>query len=484
MAAARDDGAKCGVGAAFRAQLSAIAILQFGEISDADEARALSFRTDINDIYSNSWGPTDDGNRKEGPKPLTAAAMEHSIRNGRGGLGSVYMWSSGNGRRSGDTCNYDGYANWRYTITVGAVDYQGIQAWYSESCSAIHFVAPSSGSGGVPAGYQFVISSDLLGSHGLEQTDCNMRFSGTSAACPLAAGIVALVLQARPDLNWIELQQVLIDSVTKNNPTDGDWAQNSAGRWFSNKYGFGLINATQAVLNAESFTQRISLNESVAIAEITPKAAFANSANGYGTTSSVPILETFSVRHAEVYVTITTTGSIGMLRLIITAPSGTATLLAEKHNDAQKRYNNWRFTSLKTWGEKSNGAWTLSVVDVMGSHPAELVSWKLVLYGGETSAASPISRPVPPPRPVLLPPEAAPALPAPINMTSGVARSVQSNRVLLFVVSALPLVLLAVWAGSSRFSGKRAPVVAVSVGVTLFVLFATVAFTMGDGIST
>jgi len=85
MAAARDDGSACGVGAAFRAGLSAVVILQYAEITDAMEARALSYQTDINHIYSNSWGPTDDGLRKEGPRALTKAAMGDSIAKGRAG---------------------------------------------------------------------------------------------------------------------------------------------------------------------------------------------------------------------------------------------------------------------------------------------------------------------------------------------------------------------------------------------------------------
>ena len=45
--------------------------------------------------------------------------MEQSIASGRGGKGTIYVWAGGNGRRSSDNCNYDGYANLRYTIAVG-----------------------------------------------------------------------------------------------------------------------------------------------------------------------------------------------------------------------------------------------------------------------------------------------------------------------------------------------------------------------------
>ena len=45
--------------------------------SDADTARALSHATNLIDIYSNSWGPNDNGLAVEGPGPLTQRALKH-----------------------------------------------------------------------------------------------------------------------------------------------------------------------------------------------------------------------------------------------------------------------------------------------------------------------------------------------------------------------------------------------------------------------
>lgn len=64
---------------------------------------------DIFSIYSNSWGPKDDGRTLEGPGPLTLKALEDGVTYGRHGLGSIYIWAAGNGAKQGDNCNYDGY---------------------------------------------------------------------------------------------------------------------------------------------------------------------------------------------------------------------------------------------------------------------------------------------------------------------------------------------------------------------------------------
>ena len=73
--------------------------------------------------------------------------MLQAVQQGRGGLGSIYVFASGNGASNGDNCNFDGYTNSIYSITVGAVDRKGQHPYYSEHCSAQLVVTYSSGSG-------------------------------------------------------------------------------------------------------------------------------------------------------------------------------------------------------------------------------------------------------------------------------------------------------------------------------------------------
>ena len=55
---------------------------------------------------------------------------------GRGGLGNIYTFASGNGGSNGDSCAADGYVNNIYTMAVGSADHTGKQAFYDEDCAA------------------------------------------------------------------------------------------------------------------------------------------------------------------------------------------------------------------------------------------------------------------------------------------------------------------------------------------------------------
>lgn len=136
----------CGVGAAYNSRIAGLRILS-KMITDADEAIAMNYDFAHNDIYSCSWGPPDDGRTMEAPGILIRRAMLNAVQRGRNGLGSIYVFASGNGAASDDNCNFDGYTNSIYSITVGAIDRKGGSPYYSEACSANLVVTYSSGAG-------------------------------------------------------------------------------------------------------------------------------------------------------------------------------------------------------------------------------------------------------------------------------------------------------------------------------------------------
>jgi kexin len=144
IAAVKND--VCGVGLAYQSKVAGVRILS-GPITDVDEAAALNYGFQNVSIYSCSWGPPDDGRSMEAPGYLIEKAVVNGIQNGRTGKGSIFVFASGNGASSGDQCNFDGYTNSIYSVTVSAVDFKGLHPYYSEPCAANMVVAYSSGGG-------------------------------------------------------------------------------------------------------------------------------------------------------------------------------------------------------------------------------------------------------------------------------------------------------------------------------------------------
>jgi kexin len=238
VSAAKND--VCGVGVAYDSKISGIRILS-GLISDADEAIAMNYDYQHNDIYSCSWGPPDDGRTMDAPGILIKRAMLNGIQNGRGARGSIFVFASGNGAASDDNCNFDGYTNSIYSITVGAIDRKGQHPYYSEKCSAQLVVTYSSGSG------------DAIHTTDVGENACYNGHGGTSAAAPLAAGIFALALEVRPDLSWRDMQYIALESAVPVDLDTGEWQTTTMGKKFSHTFGYGKIDSWKLVEVAKTW---------------------------------------------------------------------------------------------------------------------------------------------------------------------------------------------------------------------------------------
>ncbi|MBK9123112.1 MAG: S8 family serine peptidase [Chloroflexi bacterium] len=369
--AAADDGTNCGVGSAYDATLSGVRLLG-GFTTDAMEAQALGFMPQGIDIYNNSWGPSDNGATLEGPGPLTLAAIETGITSGRNGLGSIYVWASGNGKASNDNVNADGYANSRYTIAVAALSNFGTNPWYSERGSAILISAPSSG------------GSLGITTTGGSSSGCTSGFGGTSSASPLAAGVIALMLEANPNLTWRDVQHILVQTAAPVDPSHPDWQTNGAGHDYNHFYGFGRIDADAAVALAESWGgagPEIAYDSGA----INTNSAIQDGPNGAWTSIQFNVTDAINVESVDVWVT-ATHSSRGQLVFELESPSGMVSVLMAGRPDTGDNYTNWRFNSVAHWDELAIGTWTLRVRDAVAGTTGTLNSVRMAIYGTDSDS--------------------------------------------------------------------------------------------------
>ena len=361
-------------GSAPRAGLAGLQLISCST-TDTRESAALSHERQDIDIYSNSWGPSDNGETLEGPGPLMLAAMENSALTGRNGLGNIITWAAGNGLTDDDNANYDGYANLRYTIAVTAVSHNGDQSYYAEPGANILVAAPSNGDG------ESITTTDNEGSGGYSNGDYTDTFGGTSSATPLVSGVIALMLEANANLTWRDVQHIIVLTSRVNDASDSSWNINGANHDVSHKYGYGVIDAGAAVAMAETWT---SVEEETSVTTGTLDCIQCdipdNSPNyvSVNTTVTEPIL----VENVDVIVDITHEFR-GDLEMVLTSPDGTRSILSEKHSDDGNDFNNWRFSTVHHWDEDSRGEWTLTVEDQGNNDVGALDSWELIIYGTE-----------------------------------------------------------------------------------------------------
>ena len=367
-------------GVAYGAGLSGIRLIA-GPANDQQEANALTYQLQSNHIYSNSWGPADTGSIKEAPGPLLLAALQNGVTTGRAGKGNIYVWAGGNGRGSLDNSNYDGYANSRYVIAVAAHrnDSNGVFSGYSEPGANLLVTAPSDG------GTLGVVTTDLMGTdgyNGLTDQNYTNDFGGTSSATPLVSGVIALMLQANPNLTWRDVQHILVRSAEKNDPTNTDWTTNGAGRSVNHNYGFGAVDALSAVNLAKNWVNVGSETSFTSGTQTVNAAIPDNSSTGISRT--VNVSQNLKVETVEVVFDAAHTYR-GDLVVTLTSPSGTISRLAEVHNDSNDNYSSWVFTTKRAWDESSLGNWTLKVADQVAQDVGTWGSWKLNIFGTGTA---------------------------------------------------------------------------------------------------
>jgi Ca2+-binding RTX toxin-like protein len=327
------------------------------------------------------------------------AAYRTAVQQGRNGRGTIIVDSAGNERVFGDLnsngtieatdarrgdANADGANSGHYAIVVGAVDQTGRVDTYSSPGANIlvsAFGSPSQ-----------VVTTDLVGTDGYNGNtsatggDYDNGFSGTSAATPMVSGIVALMLEANPNLGWRDVQNILaltarhVGSDMGAAPTGPErfrWSYNQADNWngggmhFSNDYGYGLVDARAAVRLAESWTlQSTSVNERTGVAS----RSFTTPVN---ITEMNTVPNQFTLRINDAISTESISLFLEMnhsrmsdLRIEVRSPEGTWSTLTDRTGLGGADFGvttGWTFTSNAFRGERAQGDWLVRVWDMADS---------------------------------------------------------------------------------------------------------------------
>jgi MYXO-CTERM domain-containing protein len=254
LAAARGGNSLLGTGVCPDCSIYPVRIIADQGFRSLSTAEAFQRAGDENvSVINNSWGPS-----LTRYFPLSAAEREafwFVTHEARGGLGIPVLFAAGNDYFS--QANANPYASYPDVITVTASTQKDDFACYSDYGTVVSISAPSQGCFDGEGG---VATADVQGAEGYSAGDFTDGFGGTSAACPVAAGLAGLILSVNPGLTAQQVRIIMQVTAAKiradKNPWQAQFGFDLATEFdyddhgFSLGFGYGRINAGAAVLLA------------------------------------------------------------------------------------------------------------------------------------------------------------------------------------------------------------------------------------------
>lgn len=205
-------------------------------------------------IISNSW-------TGGAPSGIFDNAITNALTNGRGGLGTIIVFATGN---NNGAIPYPVNSN-PGILAVGAMSPCG-QRKNPASCDGENWWGGNFGATlDVVAPGVLIPTTDRQGVAGYVGGDYTNTFNGTSSACPHVAGVAALVLSVNPNLTAQQVADIIEQSATKVRPDLYGYAVTAGrpnGTWHT-EMGYGLVNAHAAVLLAQDCQDNLLVDQDV-----------------------------------------------------------------------------------------------------------------------------------------------------------------------------------------------------------------------------
>lgn len=357
--------------------------IDYSDPDVGDHVRAGLAAAAALDIVNNSWSFTRNFHDNFARPEMAASGetLRATATEGRDGLGTVIVFSAGNGGATGAS-NYHNYQNSPYVIAVGAVAPSG-DAWEDTSLGA----------------------NVLLSAPGRNvfTTLPNDRFAsatGTSFAAPAVSAAVALMLEANPGLGYRDVQQILALSARRDILGQGaeaglGWIEtgidtrNGGGGHFSDSFGFGYLDVHDAVRLAETWTAQRTAATLDTLAVDVPGGQDMVAGRTDHLVLEIAVGQAIAVEHVQLSLDFTWRMT-GNLDIFLTSPAGTRVQLVYEHPGSAYigTIRNFAFSSVATMGESGSGTWRVDIHNrdpsaTEGGLPARgvLRGAELVLHG-------------------------------------------------------------------------------------------------------
>jgi len=432
IVAAQAFNGKGGRGVAYGATLRGYNLLEKGAGSIQNLATGLGGGTGVaadNDVFNASFGAAPDPQLPFLPTFDPARGQTNATTvTLRSGKGAPLVESAGNSfidfdREPGDvseTCNFANQNGISCSITasdtrkastipiiVGALAADGKKSSYTTTGSSMWVSSPGGEYGNDSAfiaglnavGYKPAIITttrtgcDSKGNarNALDSKTNSLsaacqytaKMNGTSAAAPNVTGVVALMLQARPELTWRDVKFILAKTAVQVDANmapitfrglalEQGWVKNSAGYNFNNWYGFGAVDAGAAVKLAKTHTLLPAQKPVVQVAvspptNVTIPASTATTNSSYSIDFTVSAGE-MTVLEGIVFFTQILTGAVFCNQIELQSPAGTKSILLHAGTGFTNTVlDDVRFATNAFYGEPVGGVWKMKIYNLCNS---------------------------------------------------------------------------------------------------------------------
>ncbi|MBU2511456.1 S8 family serine peptidase [bacterium] len=379
------------------------------------------------------------------------AHLEWAVQNLRNRKGAIYVKSAGNGFENfgsseslGDTfykthcvkaynnglscqnTSMDPTGATPWIINVAALDATGVRSSYSTGGSANWISAPG-GEYGYDESLGWTSSNTATFEPAMvttDQTGCDKgystssttynrfeynnngknyncaytsTFNGTSSAAPVISGVIALILEANPNLTWRDVKHILAKTARKVNSThtgvtvsvNGQdyaanlgWVTNGASYDYHNWYGFGAVDVDDAVTMAKTYSSNWGTDVSSDQAGSGTLNLSIPDNNKAGVTNTLNMTSNITIEAVQVAISVSHTW-LGDIGIELQSPAGTKSILFNIFNGfySNDHLNNMVLLSNAFYGEDASGDWMVRVIDAASSDTGTLTDWTLKVYG-------------------------------------------------------------------------------------------------------
>jgi subtilisin family serine protease len=308
--------------------------------------------------------------------------------------GRIFVFASGNFREDFGNANLSYLANNPYVITVSALNHLDKYATYSNPGSNVlvsayggehYYTAPtimttllmgkSFYENEIPDGEKGSITLD-------EDTQRNYTFAmnGTSAAAPIVSGIIALTMQACPELSYRDMRWLIAHTAKRVDINNTTWVKNGAGLWHSIDYGYGKINPMSMVEMCQSRDfQPLPSQETLKASESFSPVLIPDTNTTI--TKTLEIDNNVKVEWVSLYVEIDHKYA-GDIEIALISPSGTKTVMIQPNDLLYNAYENgFRFSSVAFIDEDAKGIWHIEITDRLPNDYGYLKKLQLEIKG-------------------------------------------------------------------------------------------------------